>query len=148
MMISWKFKKERISELLEYIKLRMRKLKREFPDLISNDEAIKWSDGDHVGDILAPKLHYIVYRGDDSDIVAIYPSEEFWKNSKRLLPSPVAFDVAKWCLDALEAWVRQLYAQAKKEEEELMEKFYGSDVYMQYKSMKVVKKLEEGGENE
>lgn len=145
-MIRGKFLKKQKEELLEYIKIKMQRIKAKYPDdLIDKYDSWYWNEYFFGIYFYMPALYHYNYNHGKKTLYGVCPSEEFLKrlNSVNEVTTDT-FELVKWCLDGLELWFEQMYAQAEKDEEEIQEVLNQSEAYIDYKSLKVAETLERG----
>lgn len=113
MLVTESFREARRKELFEYIKLRLREIRKRYPDnLVINGEVFYWVDLYSSKVLSMPTLRCDDDRGISKVLLPSLEFERAIESFQEITPDTFAF--IKWCLDGFESWLELMYAQARK----------------------------------
>ncbi|MEM5810216.1 MAG: hypothetical protein QW156_04990 [Candidatus Aenigmatarchaeota archaeon] len=141
-MITIKFNTDKGKEIVEYIKMKMTEImnKHQKQGLLNEECKIEWNS-----------FYYSIY-GEYIEICGlkfqnlqgseILPNTEFIKFISEGIITSDTWTFVEWCLRGVEEYIDNLYKIAKENEEKIQKDLENNNAYLEYKSMKVIKKLE------
>lgn len=130
-------------KLFKWMEKEMDKIKKKYNDtLVGNDERVYWY-GIARNDYHFPIIYHDV--GDFPHYVQVdrFPSPGFLRALEKIEMSPQDYKFIKRLFRRFKKWLRQLYAEAKRNEKKILRELNShSEAYDEYKSLKVAEILE------